>query len=378
MIDAVFYGLIIFIVGSSGYAALKLGSAARSMKASSAAPVKGGVDPKTLPSVSVCIPARNETHAMTDCLERVLTSTYPKLEVIVLDDASTDNTPALIRSFASQGVRFIEGEKLHAGWLGKNHALHHLLEQASGKYVVFMDVDTRIEPETISRLVDAAMANQWNMLSVLPSRKDGFRWSIILSPLRYFWAIVLHGRARPSVSSSLWMVDRHELEGLGGIEAFKNAIRPEAQIARFMSASHSYGFVVSSANLPVSYEKKWLSQIETSIRILPDVFGPGVLNNLLALLALFLLTSPLVVLLTAPAYGWTWLHDLALALVAMQVVVYGLYTRLVWRKVWWIGALFWPFIIFQELIVLIISLYGHLTHAITWKGRKVEASAILK
>ena len=39
-----------------------------------------------LPSVSVCIPARNETHAMSECLESVLASDYPKLEAIVLDD----------------------------------------------------------------------------------------------------------------------------------------------------------------------------------------------------------------------------------------------------------------------------------------------------
>ncbi|HEY5695544.1 MAG TPA: glycosyltransferase, partial [Candidatus Saccharimonadales bacterium] len=43
-----------------------------------------------LPTVSVCIPARNERHAMTQCLERVLASTYQKLEVIVFDDSSDD------------------------------------------------------------------------------------------------------------------------------------------------------------------------------------------------------------------------------------------------------------------------------------------------
>ena len=76
-----------------------------------------------LPSVTVCIPARNEQHALTDCLQRVLSSTYQKLEIIVLDDVSGDDTSALIKSFASEGVRFVRGSQLAEGWLGKNHAL---------------------------------------------------------------------------------------------------------------------------------------------------------------------------------------------------------------------------------------------------------------
>ena len=70
------------------------------------------IESQDLPTVSVCISARNETHAMTQCLERIVASDYPKLEVIVLDDGSRDNTSLLIKSFAHAGVRFIEGSSL--------------------------------------------------------------------------------------------------------------------------------------------------------------------------------------------------------------------------------------------------------------------------
>src|ERR1700757_357867 len=86
---------------------------------------------KDLPTVSVCISARNETHAMTQCLERVVASEYPKLEVIVLDDGSRDDTLLLIKSFAFAGVRFIEGKPLPEGWLGKNYAQSILANEAS-------------------------------------------------------------------------------------------------------------------------------------------------------------------------------------------------------------------------------------------------------
>ena len=84
------------------------------------------------PSVSVCIAARNETHALAQCLERVLKSDYPKLEILVLDDSSTDDTSLIIKSFASAGVRFIPGAALPSGWLGKNHAYQTLIDEARG------------------------------------------------------------------------------------------------------------------------------------------------------------------------------------------------------------------------------------------------------
>src|SRR5665648_287743 len=107
-----------------------------------------------LPTVSVCVPARNETHAMTRCLEAVLASDYEKLEVIVLDDSSVDDTSVLIKSFAHEGVRFVSGETLPTGWLGKNHALHGLQNEASGSILLFIDVDTHISPTTIRLSVD--------------------------------------------------------------------------------------------------------------------------------------------------------------------------------------------------------------------------------
>src|SRR5688500_11530400 len=62
-----------------------------------------------MPSVTVCIPARNEMHALAECLERVLASDYEKLEILVFDDSSLDDTPTLIKSFAHEGVRFVPG-----------------------------------------------------------------------------------------------------------------------------------------------------------------------------------------------------------------------------------------------------------------------------
>jgi glycosyltransferase involved in cell wall biosynthesis len=98
-----------------------------------------------LPSVTLAIPARNETYALAHCLEAALQNDYEKLEIIVLDDCSQDNTSQLIKSFAHAGVRFIQGDTPAEGWLGKNQACATLLKEGAGEYIIFIGIDTQLE-----------------------------------------------------------------------------------------------------------------------------------------------------------------------------------------------------------------------------------------
>lgn len=327
---------------------------------------------KDLPSVSVCIPARNETHAMTQCLERIISSSYPKLEIIVLDDNSADNTSTLIKAFAHAGVRFVEGTSLPDGWLGKNNALQGLLDEASGTYILYIDVDTQILPDTIGQLVSYIEQEKVSMISVLPRRQDGWRTSVVFGTLRYFWELILHRKVVPAVASSAWMIHRHTLrDQLGGFEAYKSDVQPEAKLAATLSLSNSYRFIIGTPLLGVSYEKKWLSQVQTSIRLLYPILGGRLLGNLLALIGLLILNLPLFVLVTGLFNGWSVFQTFALWQLCVFSALYGLYLDKVWQKGWWFGGIMWSYIIAQECVVLIASIYRHLSHSIVWKGRPV-------
>jgi chlorobactene glucosyltransferase len=328
-----------------------------------------------MPSVSVCIPARNETHAMTECLERVIASSYPKLEIIVLDDSSVDNTSHLIKAFAHSGVRFVEGSKLPHGWLGKNHALQGLLNEASGSLVLFMDVDTHIKPDTIEELVSYMRQERVSMTSVLPMREDGIRSSVILSTLRFFWELILQHPSRPAAASSAWMIDRNVLiDEFGGFTQIKSVIRPETALATKLSAYNRYRFMIGTPLLGVSYEKKWSSQIDTSVRLLYPVFGGRVLYGLLAVLFLLFLNLPTICIIYGLSTEWTIVQIVAFWQTCLFIAIYARYLSAIWKKGWWLGALLWPYIIAQELIVLIISIYRYMKGTITWKGRPVSIS----
>jgi glycosyltransferase involved in cell wall biosynthesis len=330
------------------------------------------------PSVSVCIPARNETHAMTQCLERVLASDYKKMEVVVFDDESADNTSFLINSFAHAGVRFIPGSDLPEGWLGRNHALEVLAREASGTYIIYLNVDTHITTTTISQLVSYAMTEKLEMLSVIPGRNDVWRPNVLFGHLRYFWEIILSRESSPATSSSLWMIKRHTfLDTIGGLISHKSEVEPEERLAAIIGTK-AYHCLVSNQRLGVSYEKKWQSQYETSRRLLYPMVGGNWIGGLVALVVLALLNVPLLLILSGLVVGWMTMHSVALAYVVLFSLLYGRYTHAVWRRNWWIGALSWPVIILQELALFIASMTGYVRGTITWKGRPITSAKLAR
>lgn len=328
---------------------------------------------KDLPSVSVCIPARNEMHALASCLEKVLASDYEKLEILVFDDSSADDTSVLIKSFAHEGVRFVPGTHLPEGWLGKNHALEVLAREASGKIIVFMDIDTHIEPTTISRIVSFAEDKSLEMISVLPFRADAFRASVLFGSLRYFWQLVFPGAHHPATSSAFWMIRRRTLlEMLGGFLPFSSSVEPEAHIARRLSAA--YQCLISGRELGVNFEKKWSSQIETGRRLLYPQFGGKWWAALIGIAVLALLNTPTILVLCGLVVQWTTIHTLALIILGMFMGLYGIYTSRMWQGGWWLGVLLWPYLILQEFILFILSVYSYWSGTVTWKGRSVTVA----
>jgi glycosyltransferase involved in cell wall biosynthesis len=325
------------------------------------------------PSVSVCIPARNEMRVMTECLERVLASDYEKMEIVVFDDSSTDDTSVLVRSFAHAGVRFVPGNALSKGWLGKNYALEILAREASGSIVVFMDVDTFIQPTTISQLVSYMLSEHVDMASVIPRRDDAYRASVLFGHLRYFWELILSRFKAPAASSALWMIKRDVLlQEYNGFERVKASVAPESALAQLLGTVR-YHCLVASTKLGVAYEKKWHSQLETGRRLLLPKVDTRWFGSWLAFAALLLLNLPTFGVLSGLIGGWAIPQNVSLALLVLGMVTYGLYTFKLWGKGWWLGALLWPVVIFQEFLIFMNSALGYARHTITWKGRPVAS-----
>ena len=109
------------------------------------------------PGVSVLIPARDEEANIAACLTAALASRHVDLDVVVLDDGSTDGTAAIARAFASNDarLRYEVAPPLPIGWNGKQHACHVLSTLAAKPNLVFIDADVRLEPDGVARLAHA-------------------------------------------------------------------------------------------------------------------------------------------------------------------------------------------------------------------------------
>ncbi len=129
--------------------------------------------PSEFPKVSLLIPARNEEGVLGRLLESLEKLDYPDFEVIVCNDHSSDNTEEILNWFAGENDHFhwFLGEKLPEDWLGKNFACHQLAEKASGKYLIFLDADVELSPDSILKAVAFFQEKKLALLSIFPQQK---------------------------------------------------------------------------------------------------------------------------------------------------------------------------------------------------------------
>jgi glycosyltransferase involved in cell wall biosynthesis len=100
-----------------------------------------------MPKISVCIPTYNRAALLSFAIESALNQTETDIEIIVCDDGSTDNTPAMIATFTDSRVRYIR----HARNIGKSNNMRSGFAAATGKYFIKFDDDDRLVPEFLAR-----------------------------------------------------------------------------------------------------------------------------------------------------------------------------------------------------------------------------------
>ncbi len=333
---------------------------------------------RELPSVSVLVPARNETDDLERCLEALVASDYPKIEILVLDDCSANRrTPEIIRSFAHDGVRFIQGDVPdETRWLAKNYAYEHLSREASGDLLLFCGVDVVLEPQSIRRLVCLLEARSKDMVSVMPLRaKTVARGSSLLQAMRYYWEICLPRRLfkRPPVLSTCWLIRGAVLKRMGGFESVTRSVNPEAQFARRAVVTDAYSFIRSDESLGVYSNKAAEDQYSTSVRVrYPQLYRRLELVALASVFEFVLLLGPFiglfwaVYLVHAMAYVLIWIVSLMCLFTTYGLVSVG--ARLTNPLFGW---LLMPVAFGVDLIMLHISLWKYEFASVEWKGRNV-------
>jgi hypothetical protein len=332
-----------------------------------------------LPSLTVAIPARNETTDLEICLQSLAASTYPKLEIIVLDDCSQNKrTPEIIRGFAHDGVQFIAGTPPPEGWLAKNHAYAQLAAAANGELLLFCGVDARFEPESLTVLAQTLLQKQKTMVSILPKNAPPKSWSVaswLMQPNRYAWELALPRRLlqRPPVLSTCWLITKAALEAAGGFRAVRRKGVPESYFSR-ATANHrdGYSFLQSDNDIGVSSQKSPEEQKATAVRTrYLQLHRRPELTAFVGILELSLLVWPLVVCIVA-ATSSQWLLATVSGLgFAMQTVAYGKIFNLTYRRFTLKSIWLLPIAALYDIGLLNYSMWQYEFSEVLWKGRNV-------
>lgn len=326
-----------------------------------------------LPSLSVLIPARNETDDLQACLAALVASDYPKLEIIVLDDCSQNKyTPEIIKSFAHDGVRFISGQPPSDSWLAKNYAYQQLAEAANGDYLLFCGVDLQMSVGALRELVTTMLEKKKTMISILPTnaRPKDLR-SYLIQPMRYAWELSLPRRLfnRPPVLSTCWIIQKDALFHAGSFKAACRSITPESHFARSAARHDGYSFLRS--NLLVS-SKPAAEQQATAVRMrYPQLHRRPELTWLLTMSELTFIILPLPLAVVGFANGQPVIGAIALlahlllyaVLLQVNAVMYG---RLSAK-----GLLTAPLAALYDVILLNYSMYRYEFSDVQWKDRNI-------
>jgi chlorobactene glucosyltransferase len=205
--------------------------------------------PPDAPLVSVVIPARDERRNIEACVRSALATTYPALEVVVVDDHSSDGTGDIVRTLsrADSRVRLVENPDLPEGWFGKPWACTTGANAAKGEIFCFTDADACHGTGLIARAVREMHASRLDMLSVAGRQELGSFWERIVQP-HVFWMIGSRYGGTEAINRSRKVEDkiangqcifvrRDAYEAVGGHGAVREHVAEDVALAQHLFAS---------------------------------------------------------------------------------------------------------------------------------------------
>ena len=191
--------------------------------------------------VSVVIPARNESSTIATVVGSILATTYHPIELIVVDDRSTDDTAAIVERFSDPRLRLVKGERLPDGWYGKPWACLQGYRAAKGEILLFTDADTWHAPELLARAVGALQREKAGLVTVAPLQRCVTFWERVVMPqiwlllaLRYHPGAVNRARRERDViaNGQFILTTREAYEAVGTHAAVRHQVAEDLALAQ--------------------------------------------------------------------------------------------------------------------------------------------------
>jgi chlorobactene glucosyltransferase len=233
--------------------------------------IRGLDSPTIFPLISVIISAKNEEKTLARCLESLLEQSYKNLDVIVIDDSSSDGTLQVASNFAKKDpkIRVEEAGRKPLDWIGKSWPCWLGYERSRGEILLFVDADSTFQPKTVEYAFDYLAHSNLDVLSISPKIESMSIWAKSVVPLITGAINLLYPMIkvndpksdRAYVFGAFFLVKRSVYESIGGHKEVRSEIVEDAAIAR---RAKSAGFKLRVERGPEFFSTEWESSL-TSI-----------------------------------------------------------------------------------------------------------------
>ncbi len=345
-----------------------------------------GKMPNPLPLVTVIISAKDEERHIEEAARSILASDHASIQLILVDDRSTDRTLEIMEDLARQDSRItvLSVQELPPGWTGKTHAVFLGTHQASGEILLFTDADTVFRPDAISRALRHFLTNGLDMMSLIPGFTDRGLLEDAVHPhlalgLSYFYPLTeVNDATKPAAMASgcFIMITKRAYREVGTWETFRSQVTEDVALAKAVKAKGLKMGLMRGGDLvrtrPFAtlsevcrfWERTYYGALEQSIpKMVRLVFN----YVSLVLLTLFFVFSGVLLLFgtdTAPINGLFAMSTLAMAAV---IIPYSVFIRLEHGN--WLYGLLAPVGIFVGAWVAVSTLGTVvMDKGIQWRG----------
>ena len=194
-----------------------------------------------LPSLSVCIPARNEAENLRRLVPTLRAQDYPELEILVWDDGSDDDTWEVLTHADAPRLTPLRGSAPPPGWVGKVHALYQCTRRATGECYLFLDADAELRhPDALRQLVDRHRHSSTRLSSGFPKLTGNALLLVSLVPHAILsslpWPLVPRTQMAglSALNGQCWLIDSDVYHTQEPHEAVKDAVLEDVAIGRYL------------------------------------------------------------------------------------------------------------------------------------------------
>ncbi len=349
--------------------------------------------PNPAPKVSVVVAAKDEEANIEACVSTLLDQDYPNYELIVVDDRSADETPAILRRLEDEApgrLRVVTVTRMREGWFGKNNAMREGVAVSTGDWLLFTDADCRqISRKTISVAMREALHHDADFLSVTPILETHTAWERIIQPVCALVLIVWFlpekvnnpDKSVAYANGAFMLMRRGCYDAIGGHEAVRTELNEDIRMAQIAKRSGLRLRVTENEDLYLTrmydtpaaawhgWSRIFFGSLTTMRRLLGSA-GHLLVWSLLPWLSLtaavtgWLVTRPGT---TGDAVPWAWAVGAWLGVVSLeQIVTWQIYKMLRIASVWSLAYVLGCVAALGMLISAMLKVLG--ATATTWRG----------